>query len=187
MAAAASRRAALPPIRTELTSVDYVAVGIAAVGCAFDIRTRRIPNALTFGAAAAGFGYHTVTGGLGALGGSVAGWLVGVLMFIVPFALRGMGGGDVKLLGALGAWVGPLTAVWVGLYTGVAGGLFALALGLASGHLRPALANLRQMLFHWGFVGFRALPGVTLHESRAPKLAYAIPILCGTLVATWLR
>ena len=108
-------------------------------------------------------------------------------MFIVPFALRGMGGGDVKLLGALGAWVGPLDAVWIALYTGVAGGLLALGLGLASGHLRSAWANLRLLLTHWGVAGLRALPGVTLHESKAPKLAYAIPILCGTLVATWLR
>jgi prepilin peptidase CpaA len=175
------------PIRTELTRVDYVAVAIAAVGCAFDIRSRRIPNVLTFGAAAAGLLYHTATGGFDALVASAAGWLVGVLMFIVPFALRGMGGGDVKLLGALGAWVGPLDAVWIALYTGVAGGVMALGLGLASGHLRSALANLRLLLVHWGVVGFRALPGLTLHESRAPKLAYAIPILCGTLVATWLR
>ena len=162
-------------------------MGIAAVGCAFDIKSRRIPNVLTFGAAAAGFGYHTATGGLGALGTSVSGWLVGVVMFIVPFALRGLGGGDVKLLGALGAWVGPLQAVWIALYTGVAGGLMALGLGLASGHLRPAIANLRLLLVHWGVAGLRALPGLTLHESKAPKLPYAIPILCGTLVALWLQ
>ena len=137
----------------ELTRVDYIAVGLAAVGCAFDIRTRRIPNALTFGAAAAGFGYHTVTGGLSALGGSAAGWLVGVLMFFVPFVLRGLGGGDVKLLAALGAWVGPTDVMWVALYAGVAGGLLALGLALATGYLRTALANIGRLLAHWRVAG----------------------------------
>ncbi len=64
-------------------------------------------------------------------------------IFFVPFALRGLGGGDVKLLAALGAWVGPTDVIWVALYTGVAGGLLAIGTALANGYLRTALANIR--------------------------------------------
>src|SRR5919106_107034 len=67
-----------------MNPVQFVALGIAVAGCVCDLRTRRIPNVLTFGAAAAGLVYHLSTGGAGALGQSALGWLVGVLAFIVP-------------------------------------------------------------------------------------------------------
>ena len=91
------------------------------------------------------------TGGPDGAMTSSAGWIAGLAIFFVPFALRGLGGGDVKLLAALGAWVGPTDVIWVALYTGIAGGLLALAIALANGYLRTAL---RQ---HWA--ADRALAG----------------------------
>ena len=52
----------------------------------------------------------------------LAGWAVGLAMFLPVFALRGIGGGDVKLVAALGAWIGPGAAVWLALWAAVAGG-----------------------------------------------------------------
>ena len=39
----------------------------------------------------------------------------------------------------------------------------------------------------WGAAGLRPAEGFTLESSRAPKLAYAIPLLAGTVVTLWLR
>jgi prepilin peptidase CpaA len=117
----------------------------------------------------------------------VTGWAVGVVVFCVPFALRGLGGGDVKLLAALGAWLGPRDAVWLALYTGVAGGVMAIVVSFARGYLRTALDNVWMLLCHWRVAGLQALPGLTLDTSAAPKLAYAVPILAGTVVSIWLR
>src|SRR5207247_86600 len=106
-----ARRASVNAISVSMTdmtimnTVPFAALCVAVVACVCDLRSRRIPNVLTFGAAAAAFAYHFTTGGVGALGQSALGWLVGVLVFIVPFALRGLGGGDVKLVAALGAWI----------------------------------------------------------------------------------
>jgi prepilin peptidase CpaA len=170
-----------------MSTVRLVAVAIATLACMTDLKSRRIPNVLTFGASAAGFVYHGLTGGVLAVGDSASGWMAGLLIFIVPFALRGLGGGDVKLLAALGAWVGPLDALWIGLYTGVAGGLLALIVAASTGYLRRALANVRLLLTHWRVAGLTALPELTLQDGAAPKLAYALPILLGTVVMTWLR
>ena len=87
----------------------------------------------------------------------------------MPFALRGLGGGDVKLLAALGAWVGPTDVIWVALYTGVAGGLLALATALANGYLRTALTNVGRLLAHWRMVGVTALPELTLERQHRPQ------------------
>ena len=170
-----------------MTATHFVAVIVATVACAIDLRSRRIPNLLTFSAAALGMAVGSWTGGTDGAMTSSAGWIAGLAIFFVPFALRGLGGGDVKLLAALGAWVGPTDVIWVALYAGVAGGLLAIGTALANGYLRTALANIRRLIAHWRVAGMTAMPELTLEQSAAPKLAYALPILCGTLVMTWLH
>ncbi len=170
-----------------MSSVHLAAVIIAIAAAACDLRTRRIPNLLTFGAAMAGIVYHIISGGVAEFGHSAAGWFVGALVFVVPFALRGLGGGDVKLLAALGAWIGPGDVVWLALYTGIAGGAMAIVVALANGYLRRALGNLWLLLSHWRVTGLTVLPELTLDGSSAPKLAYAVPILAGMVTVVWLR
>jgi len=72
------------------------------------------------------------------------------------------------------------------LYTGVAGGVMAIVVAVASGYLRRALSNVYLLLAHWRVAGIRALPELTLETSDGPRLAYAIPIFAGTVVAIWL-
>ena len=159
---------------------------VALVACVTDLRSRRIPNVLTFGAAAAGIAFHAAVPGGESVTSALLGWLVGVAIFFVPFALGGLGGGDVKLLGAIGAWLGPAGIMWAALYAGVAGGVLAIVAAVASGYFRKALSNIYLLLAHWRIGGIRALPQLTLETSEGPRLAYAIPIFAGTVVAIWL-
>ena len=170
-----------------MSAMHLVAVGVAAAACATDLRTRRIPNALTLGAALAALAWRAMSGDAAVLGAGLGGWLVGALILAVPFWLGGLGGGDVKLLAALGAWVGPSEALWIALYTGLTGGVLALAVALAHGYMGQAARNIWLLLCHWRVAGLRALPELTLDGSSAPRLAYALPIFCGVVVTTWLR
>jgi prepilin peptidase CpaA len=167
--------------------VTIVALFVGLVACVTDVQTRRIPNVLTFGAAAAAVVVHTFVGGFSGLGTSVGGWLLGVALFLPFFALGGMGAGDVKLLAALGAWLGPRDIFWVAIYASMAGGVMAVVVALGSGYLRTALQNVRNLVTYWALVGPRPVPGMTLEESKAPRLAYAVPIFAGTVVTVWLR
>ncbi|HEY7501273.1 MAG TPA: prepilin peptidase [Vicinamibacterales bacterium] len=170
-----------------MTTAQTVSLVLAAIACACDLRTRRIPRALTLGGAVAGLVFHVVTGGWTAGASSVAGWIVGIAILLVPFALGGLGGGDVKLLGALGAWLGPVNAIWLGLYTGIAGGAIALLIALSTSYLSQAITNIRSLLAHWRANGVTPLAEITLRHSRGPRVAYAIPILAGTMATLWLR
>ena len=167
-------------------NVPVTAVLIAIVACAFDLRTRRIPNALTLGAALAGLVFHRLIGGTDGAMMAAGGWVVGLLLFLPFFALRGMGGGDVKLLAALGAWLGPGQIVWLAVYTGIAGGVMGVWTALAHGYLKTAMRNIFAALTYWGTVGLKPVPGLTLESGDAPRLAYALPILAGTVVTLWL-
>ena len=168
-------------------SALHIFVGaLLLLACITDLHTRRIPNALTVSAIAAAVAFHGVTGGLSPAGWSLAGCLVGALLFFPMFALRGMGAGDVKLLAAVGAWLGPSQVVIAALATSVAGGVIAVAVAVGHGYLETAVRNLWMLLTHWRVTGIRPLENVTLQGTRGPRLAYAFPIAIGTLVTLWL-
>jgi prepilin peptidase CpaA len=162
-----------------------VAVGVAAT--ITDLRNRRVPNVLTFGAAAVGLLVHATFEGAAGAGWSAAGWLAGLALFLPLFVLGGMGAGDVKLLAALGAWLGPGEVLWVALYAAIAGGVMALAVAWWTGYLAKMITNLMGLLVFWRTAGLRPMPTLTLDTARGPRLAYAVPILAGLVIAVWLR
>ena len=167
-------------------NVPLIVIAIGLVACVFDIRTRRIPNALTLSTALAGLLYHVATSGTSGAQTAAAGWLVGLLLLLPYFALGGMGGGDVKLMAALGAWLGPGDTFWLAMYAGIAGGVFGVIVALSHGYLGRAIANVRGILGYWAITGIKPVPGMTLDSSKSPRLAFAIPILAGTMVTLWL-
>jgi prepilin peptidase CpaA len=113
------------------------------------------------------------------------GWLAGAALFFPLFALGGMGAGDVKLLAALGAWLGPVDAVWMAIFASIAGGLIAVVVSMYHGYLRTAGTNIWFMLMHWRASGIQPVAGLTLRDARAPRLAYAVPIAIGLVCTLW--
>lgn len=164
-----------------------IAVAIALVAVATDLKSRRIPNLLTFGAAFTAVIVHAYAAGWSGVGVALAGWLVGAAFFFPLFALGGMGAGDVKLLAAVGAWLGPGATVWVALYSSIAGGVMALVVAGFAGYLLQAFTNLWCLLMHWRMEGPRPAPGLTLSTHGGPRLAYAVPVFAGLMVTLWLR
>jgi prepilin peptidase CpaA len=167
--------------------VPVASIAVAAVACVTDLRARRIPNALTFSAALAGLAAHAIVGGARGLAMAAAGWGVGLLLFLPLFALRGIGGGDVKLLAALGAWLGPRDAFWLACWSAVAGGVFAVFVAMAHGYTRRAVANVWSMVAFWRIMGVRPHPTVTLETARGPRLPYSLPIAVGLGITLWVR
>jgi prepilin peptidase CpaA len=168
-------------------AAHLVAIAIALIACWTDLRTRRIPNVLTFGAAGAGLIFHLVVNGGSGPFTALLGWLTGVLIFSPVFLLRGIGAGDLKLLGAFGAWLGPAMVLQVGLWGAIAGGVLAVGVGLAHGYLRQALRNVWLLLSHWRVTGIRPVDSITLDKGTGPRLAYAVPLSVGLMVTLWLR
>jgi prepilin peptidase CpaA len=160
---------------------------VAIVASVYDIRTRRVPNLLTFGVAAVALAYYFAVGGVSWLGWSAGGWLMAVALFFPFFALGGLGAGDVKLLGAFGAWLGPAGAVYLAFFTGLAGGVMALLVVLARGRVARTFSNLWTLVLFWRVAGLQPMPSLTLESSVGPRLAYALPIAAGALTTLWLK
>lgn len=120
-----------------LTWVDYAIVLVMVGGVAIvDWRQFRIPNAFTVPFAASGILYHGWFSGWAGAGQSVVGLLVGFAILLLPFLLGGFGGGDVKLLAAIGAWVGGRLVIEIFLISAVLLGLVSVTMLLCSPTVR---------------------------------------------------
>lgn len=103
----------------------FMAAVIGTVAVIYDLRYRRIPNWLTFGSMLVGV-ILNIAINPNQWYWPLAGLLTGLGLFFIPFALGGIGAGDLKLLMALGTCIGPYAVIWVTLLGGIYGGIISL-------------------------------------------------------------
>jgi prepilin peptidase CpaA len=109
---------------------------------ASDVWRRRIPNWLNVSIFFGGLLAQWTSGGWSALGLGLAGAGVGLALLLPIFHVRWIGGGDVKLVVAIGAWLGPTLAFWSTLFGLAAGGVIAAIIALRGGaRLRSDVAT----------------------------------------------
>ncbi len=164
----------------------WAALAVGLLASITDLRTKRIPNTLTLGAALAALIMRGWLEGTAGVHWGLLGWLVGLALLFPLFAMRGLGGGDVKLMAAFGAFVGASTVLWATLLGTIAGGILSVALATRHRVWGRTWANLGLMVTHWRVAGPGAVSGLTLEDSRSLRLAYAVPLTCGLGVALWL-
>lgn len=168
---------------TLLPSLQFLAL-VALLGAAvvMDLRERRIPNRLTVSGLLVGLAFAAMMEGgvpLSAVAGSGLAFVVAL-----PFvALGGLGGGDAKLLVAVGAFVGPGGLLSVALYGALAGGLLALGSAIRRGTLLSVLLNSGRLFLHLITLG-RHGERFGLDSPQAHSVPYGLAIAAGALV-TW--
>lgn len=163
-------------------SSDALALTIVVAGAgtaaAIDIRTRRVPNAVTM--SLAGAGMLLAAFGLGRVGvtAALAGGLVGFALMLPGHFLGATGAGDVKLLSALGTLLGPGSTLWAFLVAMIAGGILAAVVAAYRGRLRVAVSRTAELVVTAG--GNAA----DIEDARANNgFAYAPAIAIGAIVA----
>jgi prepilin peptidase CpaA len=168
-----------------VTTFEAAAVAIGLGACVTDLSARRVPNTLTGSAIVCGLLAHTALPGGHGPAAALLGFAAGLVVFLPLFALGGMGGGDVKLMAALGTWIGWQPVLLTAVYGAVAGGVLALIVALSQGYLRQAFSNIGGLFLFWSVQGVKPMPGLTLEHGRGPRLPYAIPVFAGLVAALW--
>lgn len=175
---AAPCRSLVMPTPIAATALAFVALAVAA-----DIRSRRIPNVLSGPAIAAGLALNAVYSGGAGLGTSALGLVITVGVLLLPFALGGIGGGDVKMMGALGALLGPPVAL-AGLGIGMMLGGVIVAVHLARrGRLREKIRATWLMLANAFLCQSLAPLKLSAAAPDAVALPYSVPLGLGTAAA----
>ena len=126
-----------------VTAIVAVGMGAAAV---IDLRTRRIPNILTATLAAIGVGLAAAGVGRIDLGASLLGCLLGLAFMMPGHVFGATGAGDVKLLAAAGALLGPTDTIYAFLYTAIAGGALALVVAVGRRRFSQTLASTGRLV-----------------------------------------
>ncbi|MEN8122912.1 MAG: A24 family peptidase [Bacteroidota bacterium] len=103
----------------------YMSIILILAGI-IDYKKQKIPNYLTFPTVITAFIYHCYLTGMDGLLFSISGMFTGFALLIIPYIMGGMGAGDVKLLGALGAFVGYKSIIFIFLFTALFGGVYAI-------------------------------------------------------------
>jgi prepilin peptidase CpaA len=153
------------------------ALACAGAGAAIDLRSGRIPNLLTMPAAALGVLLalmrcvdQTVTSAL-------LGLALGGLLMLPGYIWGGTGGGDVKLLAAVGAFLGPGLVVRAFLCTAIAGGVLAIIVALSRRRLGATVRGAADVI---------VAPVTTrppIEADAACRFAYGPAIAVGTMLA----
>ena len=159
--------------------VPLLCAVLAAAVCS-DVRSHRIPNSLTLFGLAAGLTLQLLGHGLSGLTSGLLGAGVGLGCFAPFYLLRAMGAGDLKLLAAVGAFLGPQGAFHAALFSLLAGGLGAIGYVLWCSLRAAASSFVRE-----GFAAAGVSAFIAAQVARRERLPFALPIAVGCIAASW--
>lgn len=166
---------------TPMSGVVLVACGVWLSLC--DLRTGRIPNAVTIPMILGGLVLHALPAswglGTGELTTALLGAAVGFAILFLPFALGLIKAGDVKYLTGIGALGGPWIALFAFLYGSLAHGAFCLAVLARRGETNAAFENIGYYFRN----SLLARKPVDFTARSQGTLPYALGLAVGTVVA----
>lgn len=152
-----------------------LALAVALWAGWLDWRSRRIPNWLTVSGFALGVGVNTVLSGWSGLKGSLEGTGIGIGVLLIPVMFRGIGAGDLKLVGALGACLGPWKLVSILLVSIFIAGIMAIVETVRRRRIKETLSNLGVLLRAFVTFGMGSREAlVTLDDPGSLRLPFGV-------------
>ena len=159
---------------------DFCLLALLALCLYTDIRWKKIPNWATLPAVALGLGLNGIAGGWVGLRDSAIGLGVGFGALFLLFALGWMGGGDVKLMAAIGALMGFPFVLSALVYSVLVGGFIGLAVLVWRRRFFRTMKSIGLFLF--GRLA-RAAPKYELDRQAMEPIPFGIAIVIGTVWA----
>jgi prepilin peptidase CpaA len=156
-----------------------IVLAVVCVATFTDLRSRRIPNWLVLPFFGVGVVVSCFLHGWHGLSHSLGGAGLGLFLYGILFFMGGMGAGDVKLCAAIGAWIGPVQLMYALVFTGLVGGLMALAWAVWGGFLGELFQHAGDLAF-----GSKEDRGeAVLTNPLRRKMPYAPAIAIGTFIS----
>jgi prepilin peptidase CpaA len=170
----------------------YIGAVIVALAGAFtDVRSSRIPNKLTYIAIIAAILLRALLLGLSGLKSCGLGILVAGGFFAVLFVLGAMGGGDLKMMTAIGAWAGDTHILTVLIAIGLAGGVLALTSVVLNRNTFQTVRNALRLIAYRFTSGLQPHPDLNVQAHGSRRIPFGLAIAIGTVFcaanANWWR
>ena len=150
-----------------------------------DWRSRRIPNWLTVPGFVSGVTLHTVLNGWHGLQFALGGGVLALFLLLPLVLLRALGAGDWKLMGAVGAFLGPVLFVFVFFGSVVASGIMAVVQMYRAGRVVETFRNMWTLVKGFFAFGLKKNPQISLDNPRLLKLPFGVAVAAATIVCCW--
>jgi prepilin peptidase CpaA len=129
------------------TWLDLLLLVLVVSAAIIDLAIRKIPNLLLLGGWIGALGlYCTAVAPVATIGMALGGALVGFVLFLPLYVLRGMAAGDVKMMATVGLFLGPSETLYACILTWCLGGAMGLVIIVFTRRWTAAYTNLRGML-----------------------------------------
>lgn len=162
---------------------DLVLASVLIICTVTDLLHNKIYNLVLIPALLFALAYNLYLGGWMGLWQSLLGLMVGLLILIIPFAKGGIGAGDVKLLGFIGALKGVTFVIYAAIGMGLAGGVIALVIWFYRFGVMDTIAGIIKGIWVMIRSGFTMFP-FRLHNEKI-TMPYGLAIALGTAGAWW--
>ncbi len=153
---------------------------LALVAGWIDLRTRKIPNWLTVSGFMMGFGVNAILARDQGAETSLEGATLALVVLLPPVLLRGLGAGDWKLMGALGACLGPWRVTMVLLMSAVVAGLMAAVQVIREKRVKETVRNMATLLHGIFIFGAQPTSPVSLDSPGALALPFGVAVAIAT-------
>jgi prepilin peptidase CpaA len=161
----------------------WILASTLAMTAAFtDLKSRRIPNWLTVGGCCVGLLGNGMAFGWPGLKSAISGAALMLMVLLPVVLLRGLGAGDWKLMGALGATLGLRHVMVVLLLAIFLSAVMALAQMIWQRRFLETFANLWELLRGYFVYGLRPHPEIQLGNPRAASLPFGVAAAAATLI-----
>lgn len=166
----------------EASGFVTIAVMIAMFCAALytDLTTGKIYNKLTLPAAGVGILANLIINGWHGLLMSLAGLGLVLFLSLVFAPLAGIGGGDRKLMMAVGALMGFQITIWAMLYSAIIGGVLSLAVMIWHRVTGETIRNMYTNIF---VSSVTRKPVALTAGSRNIRIRYSPAIVVGSILA----
>jgi prepilin peptidase CpaA len=155
------------------------------VAARIDWRERRIPNELNLLMAVTGLASSAIWGSPVGTWMSLAGLVLGFAILVLPFAIGAVGGGDVKILAAAGAWLGPVGVLGAFMLAQLVSLVCALWIAARKGRLTQLVSNSTYMVANIALVKHVGIDHITEKgkqlTSVGRRLPYAVSLAIGVM------
>ena len=112
-------------------------------------------------------------------------------LFCFLFVLGAMGGGDMKLMAAMGAWVGSTHVLTLILAVSLAGGVLAVARVIFGNTAGQTLRDTLQLIRYRFTSGLQPHPELNVQSPDSKRVPFGVAIAAGALFcagnAVWWR
>lgn len=166
-----------------LNALEVILICLVAQAAVTDLAMRKIPNVLILSGLLLAMILHLLGGQHWApLSQWLAGTLAGFFLFLPLYLLRAMAAGDVKLMAMVGAFVGPLAALQIGVLAYLIGGVMAVLMLLCSGRWRESWRNVVLICkpLMWRLLGLPLAPMPLTSIASVGGIPYGVAIALGT-------